>query len=595
MQNRNIIFRTLLFSLILFFTINSYSQTGLNFQGVARTTNNVILASQSISIRLTILRENTDGTKFEEYIETRKVSTNAQGLFTVVIGDTGTISKLGNFTTINWRLTPKFLKIEMDPTGGNNFITMGTTQFQYVAYAQFAKSVDAENIVGIIPVKLGGTGLNSLTGLKSALALDKLNNTADTSKPISVLMQASLDSKLSKSDTSKYTKQTYTDSALLTKLSTTGNAATASTATKLVTARSINGVLFDGTADITVNADAGTLTGTTLKSTLTGSSLTSVGTLANLTVTNLIVGSITGNAATATIAGNISGTTNTTLTSLSNLATVGTITSGVWSGTSINAGTLTGTILAENVVNSNLTSVGILTNTTINGKLVVGASNEQNSSAILEANSITKGFLPPRMSTEQRNIISSPVAGLMIWNMTNNQIEIYNGSLWINTNGTTDQTLSVGDNYQGGKVAYILASGDPGYEANIQHGLIITKDDISSGAEWGCYSILITGASESAIGKGNQNTIDIMAGCATSGIAARLCGNLINGGYSDWFLPSKDEFEKIWLNKDRLGIIGNGYWTSTQMMQFGAWCTVITGSGNGPKSQLLNIRAVRNF
>ena len=667
MKNRKIIFKSLLFSFFLFFTINSYSQTGLNFQGVARTSNNVILASQSISIRLTILRENTDGTKFEEYVETRKVSTNAQGLFTVVIGDTGTISKLGNFTTINWRLSPKFLKIEMDPTGGNNFLTMGTTQFQYVAYAQFAKSVDANNIVGIIPVTLGGTGLNSLTGLKSALALDKLNNTADTSKPISVLMQASLDSKLSKSDTSKYTKQTYTDSALLTKLSTTGNAATASTATKLVTARSINGVLFDGTADITVNADAGTLTGTTLKSTLTGSSLTSVGTLANLTVTNpiagsitgnattastatklatakningvlfdgtaditvnadagtltgttlkstvtgssltsvgtlanltvtnLIVGSITGNAATATIAGNISGTTNTTLSSLSNLATVGTITSGVWSGTSINAGTLTGTILAENVVNSNLTRVGILTNTTINGKLVVGASNEQNSSAILEANSITKGFLPPRMSTEQRNIISSPVAGLMIWNMTNNQIEIYNGSLWINTNGTTDQTLSVGDNYQGGKVAYILASGDPGYEANIQHGLIITKDDISSGAEWGCYGILITGASESAIGKGNQNTIDIMAGCATSGIAARLCGNLINGGYSDWFLPSKDEFEKIWLNKDRLGIIGNGYWTSTQMMQFGAWCTVITGSGNGPKSQLLNIRAVRNF
>jgi hypothetical protein len=739
MKNRKIIFKSLLFSFFLFFTINSYSQTGLNFQGVARTSNNVILASQSISIRLTILRENTDGTKFEEYVETRKVSTNAQGLFTVVIGDTGTISKLGNFTTINWRLSPKFLKIEMDPTGGNNFLTMGTTQFQYVAYAQFAKSVDANNIVGIIPVTLGGTGLNSLTGLKSALALDKLNNTADTSKPISVLMQASLDSKLSKSDTSKYTKQTYTDSALLTKLSTTGNAATASTATKLVTARSINGVLFDGTADITVNADAGTLTGTTLKSTLTGSSLTSVGTLANLTVTNpiagsitgnattastatklatakningvlfdgtaditvnadagtltgttlkstvtgssltsvgtlatltvtnpiagsitgnaatastatklatarningvlfdgtaditvnadagtltgttlkstvtgssltsvgtlanltvtnLIVGSITGNAATATIAGNISGTTNTTLTSLSNLATVGTITSGVWSGTSINAGTLTGTILAENVVNSNLTSVGILTNTTINGKLVVGASNEQNSSAILEANSITKGFLPPRMSTEQRNIISNPVAGLMIWNITNNQIEIYNGSLWINTNGTTDQTLSVGDNYQGGKVAYILASGDPGYETNIQHGLIITKDDISSGAEWGCYGILITGGSESAIGTGNQNTIDIMAGCATSGIAARLCGNLINGGYSDWFLPSKDEFEKIWLNKDKLGIIGNSYWTSTQMLQFGAWCTAITGSGNGPKSQLVNIRAVRYF
>ncbi len=319
--------------------INTNAQTGLNFQGVARTNNNVILASQAITIRLSILQGSATGTT--DYVETRKVITNAQGLFTAVIGDTGAISTLGNFTTINWKLSPKFLKIEMDAAAGNNFITMGTTQFQYVAYAQFAKTVDAENIVGIVPVTLGGTGVNSLTGLKTALAIDKINNIADSSKPISKLTQAALDLKLNVSDTSKYVKQTYTDSALLTKLSTTGNATTAtsagtaSTATKLTTARNINGVAFDGSGDITVTADAGTLTGTTLKSTVTSSSLTSVGTLANLTVTNAIAGSITGNAATATTAGNITATSNTTLTTLSNLTTVGTITSGVWSGTAV--------------------------------------------------------------------------------------------------------------------------------------------------------------------------------------------------------------------------------------------------------------------
>ena len=62
--------------------------------------------------------------------------------------------------------------------------------------------------------------------------------------------------------------------------STTGNAATA---TKLATARAINGVNFDGSAAITVTADATTLTGTSLKSTVVGSSLTSVGTLTALT------------------------------------------------------------------------------------------------------------------------------------------------------------------------------------------------------------------------------------------------------------------------------------------------------------------------
>ena len=76
----------------------------------------------------------------------------------------------------------------------------------------------------------------------------------------------------------------------------------ASTATKLAATKNINGTAFDGSSDITVIADAGTLSGTSLKSTVVSSSLTSVGTLTNLTVTNPIAGSVTGNAA------NVSGT-----------------------------------------------------------------------------------------------------------------------------------------------------------------------------------------------------------------------------------------------------------------------------------------------
>jgi hypothetical protein len=203
--------------------IKTNAQTGLNFQGVARTSNNVILASQAITIKLSILQGSSTGTA--DYTETRRVTTNAQGLFTAVIGDTGAISTLGNFTTINWKLSPKFLKIEMDAAAGTNFITMGTTQFQYVAYAQFAKSVDAENIVGIVPVTLGGTGVSSIAGLKTELTLNNVNNTTDLTKPISTLTQIALDLKLNAADTIKYTKQTYSDSALLTKLKISDTAA----------------------------------------------------------------------------------------------------------------------------------------------------------------------------------------------------------------------------------------------------------------------------------------------------------------------------------------------------------------------------------
>jgi hypothetical protein len=182
--------------------INSASaQNGLNFQGVARTSNNVIIASQDISLKLSILQGSATG--IPEYVEMRKVKTNAQGLFTAVIGDSETTITLGNFADIDWKLSPKFLKIEIDPFAGNNFISMGTTQFQYVAYAKFANSVLAENILGLVPVARGGTGTNSLTTLKSNLALDKVNNTSDTEKPVSKLTQLALDLKLNIVDSTK--------------------------------------------------------------------------------------------------------------------------------------------------------------------------------------------------------------------------------------------------------------------------------------------------------------------------------------------------------------------------------------------------------
>jgi hypothetical protein len=201
--------------LVLLTSTISNAQTGLNFQGVARSSNNVVIASQQISLRLSILQGSATG--IVEYSETRKVTTNAQGLFAVVIGDADATSAVGSFNNINWKNTPKYLKIEMDASAGNNYTTIGATQFQYVAYAQFASSVDAENIIGVVPVARGGTGATNLTSLKTALALDKINNTPDTDKPISVKTQSALDVKLNAADTSKYTKQTYTDAALLTK------------------------------------------------------------------------------------------------------------------------------------------------------------------------------------------------------------------------------------------------------------------------------------------------------------------------------------------------------------------------------------------
>jgi hypothetical protein len=673
MKNYRLFNRSIFILLLLIVMVHGYGQTGLNFQGVARTNNNIILASQPISLRLSILQGSATG--IAEYVETRRVTTNAQGLFTAVIGDTGAISTLGNFTTINWRNTPKFLKIEMDAAAGNNFISIGTTQFQYVAYAQFANSVDAENITGVVPVARGGTGANSLSSFKTTLALNNVNNTSDLSKPISTATQTALDLKLNASDTvkyvkqtyadsalltklnfkdtvkfikqtyadsalltklklsdtasmlsnrigkdtlnlsarinvkanmsdlttglalklnatdtSKYTKQTYADSALLTKLSITGNASTATsatTATKLATARTINGVAFDGSADITITstADAGILTGTTLKSTVTGSSLTSVGTLANLTVTNPIVGSVTGNAATATSA--TTATLAGTATSATKLTTARTINGVAFDGSGditveADAGTLSGTTLNSTVTGSSLTSVGTLVNLTVTNPIV--------------------GSITGNATTATKLATARKINGVD-----------FDGSQDITIN-----KLKVGDLFGGGIVFFTWDNG--------KHGLIAAmRDSVINGDkylwQWS-YTSLNTMAKSDGFGAGYKNMLLILArqGQESGTYAAQFCnefkiviGTDMNDDLnytsredftiSDWYLPSIHELKLLfefydgYANYYITGLDGfEVYWSSTEDSGSNAWAhTGSYGPRSYPKTLKAPVRPIRMF
>jgi uncharacterized protein (TIGR02145 family) len=67
----------------------------------------------------------------------------------------------------------------------------------------------------------------------------------------------------------------------------------------------------------------------------------------------------------------------------------------------------------------------------VNAQVGIGTTNP-NASAELDVTSTTKGFLPPRLTTTQRNAISSPATGLTIYNTTLNCMEYFNGTGWLN-------------------------------------------------------------------------------------------------------------------------------------------------------------------
>ncbi|MBK8144694.1 MAG: hypothetical protein IPK62_06655 [Bacteroidetes bacterium] len=142
----------------------SFSQvpTLFNYQGIARAADGTPLANQQISLKFAILP--TADALLPEYEETQKVPTNAFGLYSVQIGN-GTSTTLRTIKDVKWETGNKYIKVSIDPSGGTNFVDLGTNQLLSVPYALYAEKSGGSTEIekgktraGAVSTSAAGTG-----------------------------------------------------------------------------------------------------------------------------------------------------------------------------------------------------------------------------------------------------------------------------------------------------------------------------------------------------------------------------------------------------------------------------------------------------
>jgi len=153
---------------------------------------------------------------------------------------------------------------------------------------------------------------------------------------------------------------------------------------------------------------------------------------------------------------------------------------------------------------------------------------------------------------------------------------------------------TIGENYGGGKIFWLDASG--------QRGLIAAKVDLSTGIQWYNGTYTTTGASLDGVYAGRTNTNLIISNQGAGAYAAQICNDyavtVINEYYDDWYLPSKYELDLLYLQKNVIGgFTDTLYWSSTENFLSHAWVQDFNDGSQATSSKFTPnfVRAIRAF
>lgn len=215
-------------------------------------------------------------------------------------------------------------------------------------------------------------------------------------------------------------------------------------------------------------------------------------------------------------------------------------------------------------------------------------------------------MLIPRValtSTTDVVTIPAPATSLMVYNTaTANDVSpgfyFFNGAAWTRmTDAASTPSYTIGQSLYGGKIFWL--------DSTRQHGLIAATNDAGADVQWFNKRYMDNNAIRTGIYGGEYNTRRIIEIQGSGNYAASVAARYNGGNFGDWYLPSKDELNLMYQQKDLIGNLSGFYWSSTEVAVSGtdatydfAWTQSFSNGlqfNSTLKNQLFKVRPIRRF
>ena len=182
------------------------------------------------------------------------------------------------------------------------------------------------------------------------------------------------------------------------------------------------------------------------------------------------------------------------------------------------------------------------------------------------------------------------ITSILLFSCTKETIQKNNSAISSSNNSSvTISSHYIGEHFGGGTIFWMTRDS--------VHGLIADTSDLGNFMWWnGSYTN--TNANLTGIGKEKFNTRKIIYSQGKEGNYAVIdCTRSHRSGYTDWFLPTKDELLEMYKQRNFVGRLSGYYWSCSEQTISAAWAQSFVDASQQSinKSNSLNVRAVRAF